>query len=206
MEPDHAQAIIHLPGEGRVIDMGAFGMTVQADASDTAGSFSLLEAAEPPGFGPPMHTHEDAGEAFYVLEGEYLIFLEDQEYRCPAGSFVFIPAGRVHGFRVGDVASRKLNIYTLLRWWGTSTIWSGPRPQRIHSTTSRWFPWPLGITCACLARCRRAIPDTRICDPERYPPDGCTRVRNPALPSTRTHANPHVRKARSYRCDGLAHA
>jgi mannose-6-phosphate isomerase-like protein (cupin superfamily) len=112
MEPDHAQAIIHLPGEGRVIDMGAFGMTVKADASDTAGSFSLLEAAEPPGFGPPMHTHEDAGEAFYVLEGEYLIFVVNQEYRCPAGSFVFIPAGRVHGFRVGDVASRKLNIYT----------------------------------------------------------------------------------------------
>ena len=112
MEPDHGRPIIHLPGEGRLIDMGAFGMTVKADASDTAGSFSLLEAAEPPGFGPPMHTHEDAGEAFYVLEGEYLIFLEDQEYRCPAGSFVFIPAGRVHGFRVGDVTSRKLNIYT----------------------------------------------------------------------------------------------
>jgi mannose-6-phosphate isomerase-like protein (cupin superfamily) len=92
--------------------MGAFGMTVKADASDTGGSFSLLEAAEPPGFGPPMHTHEDAGEAFYVLEGEYVIFLDEQEFRCPAGSFVFIPAGRVHGFRVGDVPSRKLNIYS----------------------------------------------------------------------------------------------
>lgn len=113
MEPDHEQRpIIHLPGEGRVIDMGAFGMTVKADASDTAGSFSLLEAAEPPGFGPPMHTHEDAGEAFYVLEGEYLIYVADQEYRCPAGSFVFIPRGQLHGFRVGDVMSRKLNIYT----------------------------------------------------------------------------------------------
>jgi mannose-6-phosphate isomerase-like protein (cupin superfamily) len=112
MQPDQGRPIAHLPGEGRVIDMGAFGMTVKADASDTGGSFSLLEAAEPPGFGPPMHTHEDAGEAFYVLEGEYLIFMEDQEYRCPAGSFVFIPAGWVHGFRVGRVPSRKLNIYS----------------------------------------------------------------------------------------------
>jgi glyoxylate utilization-related uncharacterized protein len=59
-----------------------------------------------------MHIHEDAGEAFYVLEGEYLIFMEEQEYRCPAGSFVFIPAGLVHGFRVGKVPSRKLNIYS----------------------------------------------------------------------------------------------
>ena len=112
MQPDSGRPIVHLPGEGRAIDMGAFGMTVKADASDTAGSFSLLEAAEPPGFGPPMHTHEDAGEAFYVLEGEYLIFLDEQEFRCPAGSFVFIPAGHVHGFRVGDVPSRKLVIFS----------------------------------------------------------------------------------------------
>jgi quercetin dioxygenase-like cupin family protein len=112
MKQEPVRPIVHLPGEGRAIDMGAFGMTVKADASETGGSFSLLEAAEPPGFGPPMHTHEDAGEAFYVLEGEYVIFLDDQEFRCPAGSFVYIPAGRVHGFRVGDVPSRKLNIYS----------------------------------------------------------------------------------------------
>jgi quercetin dioxygenase-like cupin family protein len=112
MQPDQGRPIVHRPGEGRAIDLGAFGMTVKADAVDTGGSFSLLEAAEPPGFGPPMHTHEDAGEAFYVLEGEYLIFMADQEYRCPAGSFVFIPAGVVHGFRVGSVPSRKLNIYS----------------------------------------------------------------------------------------------
>jgi quercetin dioxygenase-like cupin family protein len=112
MQPDNAMPIVLLPGEGRGIDMGAFGMTVKAEAGDTGGSFSLLEAAEPPGFGPPMHTHEDAGEAFYVLDGEYLIFIEDQEYRCAAGSFVFIPAGRIHGFRVGNVPSRKLNIYS----------------------------------------------------------------------------------------------
>lgn len=112
MQPDQERPIVHPPGEGRAIDMGAFAMTVKADGRDTGGSFSLLEAAEPPGFGPPMHTHEDAGEAFYVLEGEYLIFMEHQEYLCPAGSFVFIPRGLVHGFRVGTVPSRKLNIYT----------------------------------------------------------------------------------------------
>jgi mannose-6-phosphate isomerase-like protein (cupin superfamily) len=112
MEPAAGRAVIHLPGEGRAIHMGAFDMTVKADTTDTAGAFTLLEAAEPPGFGPPMHTHEDAGEAFYVLEGEYLILLDDEQYRCPAGSFIYIPAGRVHGFRVGDVPSRKLNIYS----------------------------------------------------------------------------------------------
>ena len=104
-------AYVHRPGDGRSIDLGNFRMTVKATAETTGGTFSLLEAEEPAGFGPPMHVHRDAAEAFYVLEGEYVIFIEDDEMRCPAGSFVFIPAGVRHGFRVGDMTSKKLNIY-----------------------------------------------------------------------------------------------
>lgn len=99
------------PGEGRAIDLGAFIMTVKASAEATSGGFTLLEAAEPPEFGPPMHIHRDAAEAFYILRGEYVIFIDDQESRCPAGSFVYIPAGVAHGFRVGPNPSAKLNIY-----------------------------------------------------------------------------------------------
>ena len=99
------------PGEGRAIDLGGFGMSVKATADQTNGAFSLLEASEPAGFGPPLHIHRDAAEAFYVLEGEYVIFIEGREAICPAGSFIFIPAGIEHGFRVGAVASRKLNLY-----------------------------------------------------------------------------------------------
>ncbi len=100
------------PGEGRRIDLGGFNMSVKAAETDTDGAISLLEAEEPSGFGPPLHIHRDAAEAFYVFEGEYLIFLDDREWSCPAGSFIFIPARIVHRFRVGDVSSRKLNLYT----------------------------------------------------------------------------------------------
>jgi mannose-6-phosphate isomerase-like protein (cupin superfamily) len=98
-------------GEGRVIDLGDFGMTVKASEAETDGIVSVLEAEEPPGFGPPVHVHHDCAEAFYVLEGEYVMQLEDREVVCPAGSFVFVPQGVRHGFRVGDVPSRKLNFY-----------------------------------------------------------------------------------------------
>src|SRR5207253_10132206 len=86
-------------------------MRVMADASSTRGIVSVLEAAEPPGFGPPVHVHDDAAEAFYVREGEYVVGRDGDEYRCPAGSFVFIPVGVPHGFRVGEAPSRKLNFY-----------------------------------------------------------------------------------------------
>jgi mannose-6-phosphate isomerase-like protein (cupin superfamily) len=103
--------LILRPGEGRDIDLGNFAVSLKASSDDTAGAFSLLEADEPPGFGPPMHIHHDAAEAFYVLAGEYVIFVEDEEFRCPSGSFIYIPAGTPHGFRVGPLQSRKVNLY-----------------------------------------------------------------------------------------------
>ena len=86
-------------------------MTLKAGANETAGAVSVLEADEPPGFGPPIHVHHNAAEAFYVLEGEYIMYLEDREVVCPAGSFIYIPQGIRHGFKVGNVPSRKLNFY-----------------------------------------------------------------------------------------------
>ena len=99
------------PAEGRLIDLGGFSMSVKATDEETDGMFTLLEAEEPPDFGPPLHIHHGIAEALYVLEGEYIIFIRDTETRCPAGSFIFIPAETPHGFRVGRVASRKLNLY-----------------------------------------------------------------------------------------------
>lgn len=106
------EPIVLRPGDGRSIDLGNFAMSVKADGAATGEDFSLLEANEPPDFGPPMHIHHNAAEAFYVLEGVYFIFIGDAQYECPAGSFLFVPAGIEHGFRVGSIASRKLNLYS----------------------------------------------------------------------------------------------
>lgn len=109
---EQSRAVVLAPGEGRQIDLGNFKMVVKAGGDETGSAYSLLEAAEPAGFGPPMHIHHDTNEAFYVLAGEYTVVLEDQEIRCLAGSFIYVPAGMRHGFRVGSVPSRKLNLYT----------------------------------------------------------------------------------------------
>jgi mannose-6-phosphate isomerase-like protein (cupin superfamily) len=102
------------PTEGRHLDLGNFGARVLATGDETDGLFSLLEThAEPVGFGPPMHIHHDAAEAFFVLEGDYSMHIEEEQYACPPGSFVYVPAGVRHTFSVrGPGAGRKLNLFT----------------------------------------------------------------------------------------------
>jgi mannose-6-phosphate isomerase-like protein (cupin superfamily) len=100
------------PGQGRSIDLGNFAMSVKATEEQTRGQFSLLEATEPPGFGPPLHIHRHCSESFYVLEGEYTFFLDDRQFTCPGGSFVFIPPGMPHSFRVSAGPGRKLVLFT----------------------------------------------------------------------------------------------
>lgn len=79
-------------GEGRLLDLGNFQAVVLAEAERTSGEFTLIQTqAEPPGFGPPLHLHQDSAEAFYVLEGTYLMYFEDRQEECPPGSFVYVP-------------------------------------------------------------------------------------------------------------------
>ena len=141
---DKGSPLVLRPGDGRRIDLGNFAMSLKASAEETGGAFSLLEATEPPDFGPPLHIHHNAAEAFYVLEGEYLIWIEEREYACPAGSFIFIPAGIRHGFRVGSQPSRKLNLYAPAAMVGyfdelSAAIRSGDvDPQRLDEIALRY--------------------------------------------------------------------
>ena len=102
-----------LPGEARSLDLGTFAADVLATGEQTGGAFSILRThGEPPGFGPPLHIHRGAAEAFYVLEGEYLMFLDTEQVRCPAGSFVYVPADLPHTFQVvSDGPGTKLNLF-----------------------------------------------------------------------------------------------
>jgi mannose-6-phosphate isomerase-like protein (cupin superfamily) len=106
------RAFVVAPGEGRPIDVFAGPLTVKATGEDTGGLFSLLETGErEAGSGPPLHIHHDAAEAFFIIEGEYVMYLDEREVTCPSGSFVFIPAGMRHTFKVSRTPARKLNFY-----------------------------------------------------------------------------------------------
>lgn len=111
---DMDQGFIVLPDEGRLLDLGNFQAVVLADGDRTSTALTVMQTQnEPPGFGPPLHRHRDAAEAFFVLEGEYLMFLDEQQYRCPPGAFVYVPRDVPHTFTVSSEGpGRKLNIFT----------------------------------------------------------------------------------------------
>jgi len=105
--------IIRLPGQSRRIDLGGFDVLVHADDEGTAGEFSLIETSETAaGLGPPLHIHHDCAESFVVLEGRYAFYIDEVEYDCPAGSFMYVPKGTRHTFKNLEAGSRKLNLYT----------------------------------------------------------------------------------------------
>lgn len=86
-------------GEGRTLP-GPEGITLKATGAETAGSIGFFEATSPAGFGPPRHIHHSHDELFYILEGEFLFAVGDQQITATAGAFVFIPRGTVHAPKV----------------------------------------------------------------------------------------------------------
>jgi mannose-6-phosphate isomerase-like protein (cupin superfamily) len=75
-------------------------MTVKVGAAETAGAYMVVECLLAPGFGPPPHIHHRDDEAFYILDGELSGFCGDQIWRGGPGTFVFMPRGLPHSFRV----------------------------------------------------------------------------------------------------------
>jgi quercetin dioxygenase-like cupin family protein len=73
--------------------------TLKASATQTDGSFEVIEYVGPAA--PPPHIHRMREEAFYILEGSFTFVLgEDDAVEAPAGSFIFVPRGTRHGFTV----------------------------------------------------------------------------------------------------------
>ena len=82
-----------------------------AMGDQTAGQFSLMEEWCPKDSGPPPHYH-DQDEAFYVIEGNITFVAAGQQLQASTGSFVSIPAGTTHNFRVDSETAHVLNFYS----------------------------------------------------------------------------------------------
>lgn len=104
---------IRLAGEAELRWMGETSTYFLATGEETEGGFALVDERTHGGDSVPLHRHPDDVESFYVVEGDVTFFLgEAPGVRAGAGSFVHIPGGTVHGFRVESETARYLILTT----------------------------------------------------------------------------------------------
>lgn len=110
---DESGAYLHLPGESELRWMGETFTYFLATGEQTAEAFTLVDEQAKRGESVPLHLHQDDMESFYVVEGEITFYVRDQPgVRAGAGSFVHLPGGTVHGFRIESEAARYLILTT----------------------------------------------------------------------------------------------
>lgn len=84
---------------------------VLATGEQTGGGYSLMWELCPKDSGPPPHYH-DQDEQFFVIDGEITYRADGEDLKAGPGSFVLIPRGTVHSFRVDSERATILNSYT----------------------------------------------------------------------------------------------
>ena len=85
-------------------------MTVKATAQSTGGTFGLIEARLAVGFSPPLHIHHHGDSSFWILEGKLTFVCDGQTYQTGPGSFIYLPRGLPHTFRVDEGPARVLEL------------------------------------------------------------------------------------------------
>jgi mannose-6-phosphate isomerase-like protein (cupin superfamily) len=83
-----------------------------AETKDTNGAFFLVEAMLAPGTEPPPHVHTREDELFYVLEGEFDVYIGKEAFKVETGECVFLPRLKPHAFVIRSPQLRVLALFT----------------------------------------------------------------------------------------------
>lgn len=100
--------------DGAPIRIPLLGLTlwVRLGPDTFGGAASVIETMHAPGFGPPLHRHAET-EVFRVLEGRYLMRLDDHSFEINQGDVVIVPGGTAHAFvNLSERPSRQLVLIT----------------------------------------------------------------------------------------------
>jgi mannose-6-phosphate isomerase-like protein (cupin superfamily) len=72
-------------------------LLVKASTETTAGAFAIIEEVDP--LDTPLHVHANEDELFYVIEGEHVFRVGDEEFPAGPGAVVFAPRRIPHAHR-----------------------------------------------------------------------------------------------------------
>jgi len=86
--------------------------TCLAEKKDTDGKFGLMESVLIPGNEPPPHVHSREDELYYILEGEFDVYVGREAFMVQTGECVFLPKRKPHAFVIRSPRLRLLLIIT----------------------------------------------------------------------------------------------
>jgi quercetin dioxygenase-like cupin family protein len=81
-----------------VLRFGEVTVAITATAESTGGAMSVIEEL-PPLADTPAHIHANEDELFYVLEGEHVVTVGDEEKTLGPGDSLWAPRGVPHAQR-----------------------------------------------------------------------------------------------------------
>jgi quercetin dioxygenase-like cupin family protein len=105
--------------------------TIKIGREDTGGQYGLVEIVVPKGAGSPWHVHPDEDEWFYVVEGEYTVYVGDERLSLPAGAFAFGPKGVPHTFMAETHGATALIGFQPFLFEGFLREVGEPAPERV---------------------------------------------------------------------------
>jgi quercetin dioxygenase-like cupin family protein len=74
-------------------------LDIKISSKDTDGDLAVFEQnGLTPNGGPPLHIHLYQDEYFYIVEGEYLFQVGDDQYQMKPGDTIFLPRNIRHAF------------------------------------------------------------------------------------------------------------
>ena len=85
-------------GKGKVFMLGPDAWTALAASGDTNGQFDVFDATVSYMQGPPLHTHLDATDSFYVIDGVLTVQVGDEMIDLGPGEFASAPPGVPHTY------------------------------------------------------------------------------------------------------------
>lgn len=71
---------------------------IKVSAKDTNQNLAIFEYVGNEKGGPPLHVHLKQDEVFYIVEGEYLFQVGDEQFNLKAGDTIFLPRNVPHTF------------------------------------------------------------------------------------------------------------
>ena len=104
-----ARALVRTPDDAPAYWFGGTYWRLLTDGAATEGRSCTFDELCPRGLVAPLHVHDDAEEAFFVLEGRFVFTIGDDDVEAGPGCYVYLPPKVRHGFRVESEIGRVYN-------------------------------------------------------------------------------------------------